>query len=142
MGGIDAWDNFLVYTAGSKPVITLALTNTVVASGQAASFRALAEGPGAISYAWFTNGAAVAGAASYTCALPAVSAACTNIMVVAGNLKGFTTNAATVTVVVPTVAVVTNLPADGRADDGGDFERAGSCDGRRCAGDHVLLWNE
>src|SRR2546421_531744 len=31
-GGIDAWDNFLVYAPSSKPVFTLALTNMTVAT--------------------------------------------------------------------------------------------------------------
>jgi hypothetical protein len=32
-GGVDAWDNFLVYVASSTPVFTLALTNMSLATG-------------------------------------------------------------------------------------------------------------
>src|SRR5206468_3491944 len=33
--GIDAWDNFAVYTANSAPVFTVLLTNTTIAAGNA-----------------------------------------------------------------------------------------------------------
>ncbi len=49
--GISAWDNFLTYTAPSAPVITLSLVNSVVDSGSAVTFNALADGPGTITYA-------------------------------------------------------------------------------------------
>ena len=54
-GGIDAWDNFLIYRADSNPVFTLGLTNTTVAVGNTPTFNVLADGPGAISYSWYTN---------------------------------------------------------------------------------------
>ena len=61
-GGIDGWDNFLVYTPASAPIITLELTNLTVALGQPANLAVLADGPGVISYAWYTNSVQVPGA--------------------------------------------------------------------------------
>jgi len=110
-GGINAWDNFLVYTPASPPVITLSLTNTSVVKGQTASFATLADGPGAISFAWYTNGAAVAGATGATYSTPAVDAKYTNIMVVASNGNGTATNLANIIVFVPSLATVSNLAA-------------------------------
>ena len=110
-GGFDAWDNFLVYTPRSKPVITLPLTNTSAIAGQPANFIALADGPGAISYSWYTNGLLVAGASASSYTTPPVSATLTNVSVVANNSNGAVTNFATVTVVVASLAVVSNLPA-------------------------------
>lgn len=110
-GGIDAWDNFLVYTPASPPVITLALTNTSVAIGQTATFAALADGPGTISLAWYTNRTLVAGASGTTYTSPPVNAGYTNVMVVAANSNGSATNSAAINVFVPTIATVTNLPA-------------------------------
>src|SRR4029077_7176378 len=40
-GGIDAWDNFLLFTPSSPAIITLGLTNTTVAVGASAKFLAL-----------------------------------------------------------------------------------------------------
>jgi uncharacterized repeat protein (TIGR03806 family) len=111
-GGIDAVDNFLVFTPASKPVITIPLTNTSVALGTTANFFALADGPGAITYSWYTNGLlANAGGASSSYTTPAVNNSYTNIMVIAANGNGSVTNSATITVFTPTVATVTNLPA-------------------------------
>lgn len=110
-GGINAWDNFLVYTPASPPVITLSLTNTSVAKGQAAAFNVLADGPGNIGFAWFTNGAPVAGAAGPTYTTPPLEAGYTNVMVVAGNSNGSVTNSAVLSVFLPSPAQVTNLPA-------------------------------
>jgi hypothetical protein len=112
-GGIDAWDNFLVYTPASLPVITLALTNTPAAVGQAASFKALADGPGTISYTWYTNSTLVVGASSSAYTTPAVNASYTNAAVVASNGNGSVTNSAVISVFVPTVATITNSPASG-----------------------------
>ena len=50
--GIDAWDNFLVYTPRSLPVFTLGLSDSTVTAGQPATFPVLADGPGTISYSW------------------------------------------------------------------------------------------
>ena len=111
--GLDAWDNFLVFRTNSKPVITLALTNTAAVSGQPATFRALADGPGTISYAWYTNGISVSGATGFIYTSPPVNGSYTNVMVVASNGNGSTSNQAAITVFVPTLAQVTNLPATG-----------------------------
>jgi hypothetical protein len=110
-GGIDAWDNFLVYTPASPPVITGALTNTSVAVGQSATFAVLADGPGTISFAWYTNGTLAAGSSSANYTTPPVNASYTNVMVVASNSNGRATNSATISVFVPTLASVTNQPA-------------------------------
>jgi hypothetical protein len=112
-GGIDAWDNFLVYTPASLPTITLGLTNTTVALGATASFLALADGPGNISLAWYTNGVAVPGANGSTYTTPPVNNSYTTIAVVASNSNGSVTNSAAFNVVVPSVASITNLPASG-----------------------------
>jgi hypothetical protein len=111
--GIDAWDNFLVYTPASPPVITIPLANATMAVGHSATFRALAEGPGPISYLWLTNGVIVSGAAGSSYTTPALAGGSTNIAVVAENANGATTNSAAITVFVPSVAAIANLPATG-----------------------------
>jgi PKD repeat protein len=110
-GGIDAWDNFLVYTPVSAPVFTVPLTNTTVAAGQTASFYALSDGPGAITYAWLTNGIIVSGATGNSYTTPPVSSGLTNIEVIATNSNGLASNSAAISVFVPTFAAITNLPA-------------------------------
>ena len=107
--GVDAWDNFLVYTPASQPVFTLSLANTNVPVGSPATFEALADGPGVISYAWFTNSTLVAGATNYIYTFPSYNSSLTNIMVVASNGNGSVTNSATVA--PPIFAVVTNAAA-------------------------------
>ncbi|HEV2392215.1 MAG TPA: choice-of-anchor D domain-containing protein [Verrucomicrobiae bacterium] len=109
--GIDAWDNFLVYTPSSPPVITLALTNTSAALGQPATFAALADGPGAIAYSWYTNRTHVAGASGQSYTTPPLTGSYTNMMVVASNTNGSATNSASISVFVPSAATVTNLAA-------------------------------
>ncbi|HWX18675.1 MAG TPA: GH92 family glycosyl hydrolase [Candidatus Binatia bacterium] len=111
--GVDAWDNFLVYTPSSKPVITFPLTNTTAVIGKPASFKILADGPGTIAYAWYTNGTLAAGATTSTYTSPPIDTGFTNVMVVAGNSNGPTTNSAIVTPMVASLAVVTNAPATG-----------------------------
>ncbi len=112
-GGIDAWDNFLVYVPSSKPVFTLALTNMSIAAGNALTVKALADGPGVISYAWYTNSMLVAGATGLAYTTPPLTSSYTNLAVVASNANGSTTNSAVLTVSAPTPAIVTNLPATG-----------------------------
>src|SRR5207302_1665118 len=94
-----------------KPVFTLALTNMNVASGNAVTARVLADGPGTISYSWFTNSTLVAGVTNFTYTTPALNGGYTNLTVVASNSNGSTTNSALLTVSVPTLATITNLPA-------------------------------
>ncbi len=113
--GIDAWDNFLVYTPRSRPVITQGLTNTTVAAGKTVTFLALADGPGTISYAWYTNHLLAAGASGITYTTPPINTGYTNIMVVAANANGSTTNSAAITVFIPALPVITNSPATGIA---------------------------
>ena len=109
--GIDAWDNFLVYVPSSKPVFTLALTNMAVATNSTVAMKVLADGPGTISYAWFTNKTLVGGATNFSYTTPALSSSYTNVMVVASNSNGSATNSATLTVVAAALATLTNLPS-------------------------------
>jgi len=94
--GIGAWDNFLVYKANSKPVITLPLADTTVAFGGAASFSILADGPGTISYAWYTNNILVSGATDATYMTPPLDSSYSNLLVVASNGNGSTSNSAAI----------------------------------------------
>src|SRR5206468_3905307 len=110
--GIDAWDNFLVFTANSLPVITVSLTNVTVPAGRAVTFNVLADGPGAISYAWYTNGILCSGATSRAFTSPPLDNRYTNVLVTASNLNGSVSNSATITVFVATLPVVTNSPAE------------------------------
>ena len=112
-GGIDAWDNFLVYTPSSLPIVTVPLTNTMAPAGQPATFVAFADGPGSIGYAWYTNGLLVPGAVGTAYTTPPIDSGYTKIAVVASNGNGSVTNVATITTFVPALAVVTNLPATG-----------------------------
>lgn len=107
--GIDAWDNFLVYTPVSKPIITLPLANTNVASGNPVAFETLADGPGAMVYAWFTNMILAAGATNYAYTTPPVSRGFTNVTVVVSNGNGSVTNSATIAPPIP--ATITNAAA-------------------------------
>jgi predicted alpha-1,2-mannosidase len=109
--GLDAWDNFLVYTTNSLPLVTLSLTDTTAPIGEPSSFKALADGPGTIGFSWFTNGSLATGANSFSYTIPNVDRSYTNIAVVFSNGNGSVTNSATLTPIVPTVATVTNLPA-------------------------------
>ncbi|HEX4645106.1 MAG TPA: fibronectin type III domain-containing protein, partial [Verrucomicrobiae bacterium] len=109
--GIDAWDNFLVFTTNSPPVITLPLTNATIAANSPATFNVFADGPGVISYSWYTNGTLAAGASASIYTTPPVNNTYTNIKVIAANGNGFATNSATITVFTPALAVVTNAPA-------------------------------
>ncbi|PWU19720.1 MAG: hypothetical protein C5B50_05905 [Verrucomicrobia bacterium] len=108
--GVDAWDNFLVYTPSSPPIITLRLTNTTASIGTPASFTILADGPGNITYAWFTNGTAVTGTTANTYTTPPLTTSYTNLIVTASNSNGSATNSIALTVVA-NLASVTNLPA-------------------------------
>jgi uncharacterized repeat protein (TIGR03806 family) len=108
---VNAWDDFLVFQSNSQPVITLKLTNSVVASGGTAIFNALADGPDTIAYSWYSNNIPVSGATDPVYTVPVVGAGFTNLMVVAGNSNGSVTNSATVSVVVPGLPQVTNAPA-------------------------------
>jgi predicted alpha-1,2-mannosidase len=109
--GIDAWDNLLAYTPASKPVITFPLTDSGAYIGSPATFKVLADGPGTIAYAWFTNSVLVSGAANYFYTVPAIGGNFTNVLVVASNGNGAVTNSATITPLPPTTAVLTNTPA-------------------------------
>jgi uncharacterized repeat protein (TIGR03806 family) len=110
-GGIDAWDNFLVYTPRSKPIITLPLTNTLTPVGQSATLITLADGPGNITYSWYTNSILVPGASGRSYTTPPLNNAYTNVTVIAANSNGSTTNSASITVFVYTTATITNVPA-------------------------------
>jgi hypothetical protein len=109
--GIDAWDNFVVYTANSAPVMTIQLTNTVVAVGKSATFAVLADGPGPITYSWYTNGVLVPGASGATYTTPPVNSSYSSVMVNANNSNGSATSSASITTFMPSVAVISNSPA-------------------------------
>ncbi len=92
---VNAWDNFLVFTSNSVPVITLPLTNVTTAVNSTVTFNILADGPGAISYAWYTNGTQVAGVSGLSYTTPILTSAftnLTNVAVVAANSNGNVTN--------------------------------------------------
>ena len=109
--GISAWDDFLAYTAGSAPVVTLPLTNVTFAPGAVAAFNIVADGPGTLSYAWYTNGVLVAGDTTMGFTNLSAAASFTNVAVVVANANGSVTNQATVTVTTPMLPQVTNAPA-------------------------------
>jgi uncharacterized repeat protein (TIGR03806 family) len=109
--GVSAWDNFLVYRPTSKPIFTLSLTNTTATIGHTATFSALADGPGTITYSWYTNGLPVSGVSASSYTTPLLNTSFTNVMVVAANANGSTSNQVTVSVVPATLSQVTNLPA-------------------------------
>ncbi|HWD91376.1 MAG TPA: chitobiase/beta-hexosaminidase C-terminal domain-containing protein [Verrucomicrobiae bacterium] len=95
---VSAWDNFLVYQSNSPPVITLKLADSVAAQGAPATFSTLADGPGTITYSWFTNGIPVSGATGASYTVSSVSTNLTNVTVVASNANGSVTNSAAVSV--------------------------------------------
>jgi hypothetical protein len=98
---VNAWDNFLVFQSNSAPAITLKLANIVVAVGGSATFNALADGPGTITYAWFTNNILAAGATNRTYTISPVGVGLTNVSVVAKNSNGSATNSAILNRVTP-----------------------------------------
>ncbi len=99
--GIGAWDNFLVYTPNSAPVITLPLANVTAFVDTTVTFTGLADGPGPIYYSWYTNGTLVAGATSSTFTTSPLAPNLTNVTFVASNSKGSVTSTASVTVITP-----------------------------------------
>lgn len=107
----NAWDNFLVFQSNSAPVITLKLTNTTVIAGNPATFAALADGPGVITYAWYTNKVLAAGVTGTSYTAPTPGAGFTNVMVVAANGNGSATNSAAVSVVAPALPQIISVPA-------------------------------
>jgi uncharacterized repeat protein (TIGR03806 family) len=110
-GGIDAWDDFLVYTPSSKPVITLPLTNVITSAGKTATFAILADGPGSLSYSWYTNGTLVGGANNFTYTSPPLDSNYTSVSVVAANANGSATNSASITLIVISLPSVVTTPA-------------------------------
>lgn len=98
---VTACDNFLVYQSNSPPVITLKLANSIVPLGSTATFNVLADGPGTITYSWFTNSIAVSGVTGPTYATPPVAIGFSNVTVVAKNANGATTNSAAVNGATP-----------------------------------------
>jgi uncharacterized repeat protein (TIGR03806 family) len=112
-GGIDAWDNFLVYTPASKPIFTLPLTNVIASAGQAITFSVLAGGPGTITYSWRTNGTLVGGVNSSSYTSPPLSTNYTSISVSAANANGATTSSATITVGTIGVTNMAPIPVTG-----------------------------
>ena len=109
-GGIDAWDNFVIYTPRSPPTITISLTNTTLPAGRAASFAVFADGPGPISYSWYTNSILAAGMSGPGYTTPILNTSYTNISVVAANSNGSDNKLARISVFVPSVAGISNAP--------------------------------
>jgi uncharacterized repeat protein (TIGR03806 family) len=99
--GVGAWDNFLVYTARSLPVFTSSLGKTSALVNSSVTFTVIADGPGAISYVWYTNNVLVPGATNYAYTPPPLPLTLTNITVVAANINGSVTNQAPVFVIAP-----------------------------------------
>ena len=93
---VNAWDNFLVFQTNSPPVLTLKLTNSVVALGEATTFNVLADGPGTITYSWYSNSIPVAGVTGPAYTATSVTTGFTNLSVVARNANGSVTNSATI----------------------------------------------
>jgi uncharacterized repeat protein (TIGR03806 family) len=96
--GISAFDNFLVYTSNSPPVMTLTLGDVTVAPNNPATLSVLADGPGAITYSWYTNGTLVGGVTTPTYTTPSLTAGYSNVMAVARNSNGSVSNLATITI--------------------------------------------
>ena len=107
----NAWDNFLVFQSNSTPVFTLSLVNSNLVLGSPATFNALADGPGTIAYDWYTNKILAAASSGSSYAVPQVIAGLTNLMVVAKNSNGSTTNSATLTPVVAGMPQIASVPA-------------------------------
>ncbi|HEY4416572.1 MAG TPA: chitobiase/beta-hexosaminidase C-terminal domain-containing protein [Verrucomicrobiae bacterium] len=99
---VSAWDNFLVFSSNNAPIFTSKLANTTVIAGSPATFTALADGPGNITYAWFTNNVLAVGATNITYTTPSLNASFTNLAVVAKNANGSVTNAAVINVAATT----------------------------------------
>ena len=95
--GADLIDNFLVYTPSSLPILTLGLSNVVALAGNAVVLKTLADGPGTISYQWYSNGVALADVttSNFTTAPLIVSG---SYQLVASNINGTVTNTANITV--------------------------------------------
>lgn len=111
--GISAWDNFLVYTSNSLPVMTLSISNVSVAANNPATLNVLADGPGPITYSWYTNGTLVGGVTGSTYTTPPITSAYTNVGAVARNNNGAVTNSATITISTsPTPLTLTGFNRD------------------------------
>jgi PKD repeat protein len=109
--GIDAWDDFLAYVPSSLPVLTLSMTSVTTPAGATVTFHALADGPGTLSPAWYTNGVLDPTAAAWTYTTPPLDPAYSNITFVARNSNGSVSNQVSITVLAPSLATITNLPA-------------------------------
>jgi hypothetical protein len=117
--GIDAWDNFLAFTPSSPPTLTLPPPNLSVIDGDRPAINVFAEGPGPITYAWFTNGVAVQGISGPMYTPPPIHAGFSNIAVTASNANGRASSppgTGLVTLFVPKPPTVTLLPV-GAVDD-------------------------
>ena len=105
-GGISAWGDFLAYTGLSAPVITLSLTNGMALENTPVTFTALADGPGAISCIWRTNGVLLPGTSPSSRTIARMPAGLTLVTVVARNAKGSATNEAAMTGIIPMTPIV------------------------------------
>ncbi len=97
-GGIDAWDNFTVYTPVGLPIITWPLANTTATAGAPVTFTVGADGPGPLAFTWYTNGVVDSGVTGTSYLLSALRHGFTNIAVVVANANGSVTNSADVSI--------------------------------------------
>ena len=99
--------------AGAAPTITAQPSNAAVAVGQTASFSVTATGLGSLSYQWFKNGNAIAGATSSSYTTPATTAADNGAVfsVAIGDVFGTTnSNTATLTAQANSCSAVPSAP--------------------------------
>ncbi|MFC3653372.1 beta-1,3-glucanase family protein [Dyella humi] len=99
--------------AGAAPTITAQPSNQAVAVGQTASFSVTATGLGSLSYQWFKNGNAIAGATSSSYTTPATTAADNGAVfsVAIGDVFGTTnSNTATLTAQANSCSAVPSAP--------------------------------
>ncbi|HEY3860770.1 MAG TPA: chitobiase/beta-hexosaminidase C-terminal domain-containing protein [Verrucomicrobiae bacterium] len=99
--GISAFDDFLVYTPHTAPVLTRPLNDITVLVDSSPTFTGLFDGPGTISYSWHTNGVLVAGATNFNYTVPSASTSLTSVQVTAANANGSASSTASIIVIAP-----------------------------------------
>ncbi|MBU5635303.1 IPT/TIG domain-containing protein [Geomonas sp. Red69] len=106
-----------VTIAPGAPVITQNPASVTVAAGSAASFTVAASGSAPLSYQWFKNGSAVAGATTPVLSIPAAGSvdAGSYYAVVSNYAGSATSSAAVLTVTYPAPAITGFTPASGSA---------------------------
>ncbi len=107
---------------GAAPTITVQPLSQTVAPGGSATFTVTATGPGALSYQWYKNGTAIAGAtgASYSVASAAVGDAGTYTVAITSSQGTVTSSSAVMTVGTNSASRLANLSARAQVGTGGD----------------------